>query len=232
MKIISTREASVIDGIKGVLYGKAGAGKTTLATTLKDVLFLNIEGGTMSLRNHDIDCVNVLCIQDLRDVLDFLQKSQDALKYRNVIIDSLSEAAYMIFKDSLKTLKDGRQAYPDCYNRTIGIVKGFRALPRVNVVFIAKEGPVKDGDVTCYGPSMYYDKISNELPYQSDFVFRLFERKNPDGTSERLLQTRYTEKDFQYVAKDRSGVLADYEPANLQGIFDKISGVLTTKQEV
>lgn len=237
MEIISTRKASVIDAIKAIIYGESGAGKTFLATTLRDVLFINAESGTMTLRNHDIDCINVFTVQDLRDVLKFIQDPAILGKYATIVVDSLSEISELFFHDSMRTLKDGRQAYPDCYNRVINFVRAFKALPQVNVVFLAKQAPVTDMDVTKYGPSMYYNKISNELPYQSDFVFRLFIRKNSDGTLERFFQTRYTDKDFQFVAKDRSfdsknPILAEYEPANLQGIFDKISGNLTTKQEV
>lgn len=49
-----------------------------------------------------------------------------------------------------------------------------------------------------------------------------------DGEDQYLLQTQ---KDIQYEAKDRSGMLSKLEPANLQHIADKIHGKLDLDEE-
>ena len=65
-------------------------------------------------------------------------------------------------------------------------------------------------------------KLGPQLPYLFDEVFRLGKNKTPQGVSYRFLQT---DGDLQYVAKDRSGLLEELEPANLTHVFNKILGV-------
>jgi len=47
-------------GVKIVVYGEAGIGKTRLATTMPYSILLSAEGGTLSLKNFDVDCIEVL----------------------------------------------------------------------------------------------------------------------------------------------------------------------------
>ena len=60
MKIISTRERSANEGVKILVYGKPGVGKTRMAMTCETPLILSVERhGLLSLADQDISSVDV-----------------------------------------------------------------------------------------------------------------------------------------------------------------------------
>ncbi len=63
---------SKVRPLKFLVFGPAKSGKTTLAGTAPDVLFLDTEGGTMAIRDKDVD---VLRITDF-DMMKLLVKSE------------------------------------------------------------------------------------------------------------------------------------------------------------
>jgi len=64
-------------------------------------------------------------------------------------------------------------------------------------------------------------RLANELPYLFDECFALRVEKDNEGGIQRWLQTQ---RDVQYEAKDRSGKLDVFEPANLGSVITKILG--------
>ena len=97
--------------LKAMFYGGYGTGKTTLAASaqdvasMKNVLFIDAEGGTMSIRKRkDIDVIKVTHYNQFARVYEFLQrhiKARDAQDtemlrkleayYRNIPLDSIKE---------------------------------------------------------------------------------------------------------------------------------------------
>ena len=71
-----------------------------------------------------------------------------------------------------------------------------------------------------YQTAMPGSKLGQQLPYFFDEVFCL-RTSQPQGNAKgyRYIQTQ---PDFQYVAKDRSGVLDEIERPDLSYIFNKI----------
>ena len=86
----------------------------------------------------------------------------------------------------------------------------------------AKQDRLRDegqGNNVLYMPSMVGAKLPQAIPYLFDEVFALRVDKNDEGETTRWLQT---EKDWQYEAKDRSGVLDQFEVSDLTHIFLKV----------
>lgn len=81
--------------INFLVYGPTGVGKTRLLGSAQEceytspVLFLDIEGGTLSLTGMDIDIVRPQNFTEIQDLYDFLRYENDV--YRSVAIDSLTE---------------------------------------------------------------------------------------------------------------------------------------------
>jgi hypothetical protein len=142
-------------------------------------------------------------------------------------LDSITEIAEQVLSNAKLQVKDPRQAYGELIEKMNMLVRSFRDLPGKNVVMLAKQESHLDevSKMTMFGPAMPGSKVSQQLPYLFDEVFRLGVGKTPDGTEYRFLQTQ---PDLQYEAKDRSGVLDAIEPPNLSHIFNKI---LTTPRK-
>lgn len=224
LKFTTTDQAAQMNGVKILVYGGAGMGKTVLCSTAPNPIILSAEGGELSLRNMRIPMIEITTVESLTEAHQWLSSSAEAKQFQTVCIDSLSEVAEVVLNNAKRQVKDPRQAYGELIEKMESVIRAYRDLPGMNVYMSAKMEPTKDEltGVVKYGPAMPGSKLGHKLPYFFDQVCRLGINKTPQGESYRFLQTH---PDLQYEAKDRSGVLAAVEPPHLAQLFNKILGV-------
>ena len=224
LNFTTTDRAAQLNGVKVLVYGQAGAGKTVLASTAPDPFLISAEGGELSLRHVQMPMAKVATVDDLKDIYAWCEKSHEAKQFQTICIDNLSEIAEVVLNNAKRQVKDPRQAYGELIEKMETTIRMFRDLPGRNVYMSAKMEPTKDEltGVVKYGPAMPGSKLGSKLPYFFDEVFRLGINKTPQGESYRFLQTQ---PDMQYEAKDRSGALAAVELPHLAQLFNKILGV-------
>lgn len=222
--ITTTQQAAQFHGIKCLVYGKSGAGKTKLASTAPAPIILSAESGILSLREFQIPMIQIKTVADLTEVHQWALNSAEAKQFATIYIDSISEIGEVVLANAKAQVKDPRQAYGELIEKMMMTIKAFRDLPGKNVVMAAKQEPIKDEmtGIVQYGPSMPGSKLGPQLPYLFDEVFRLGVGKTPQGVEYRFLQTG---PDLQYDAKDRSGSLDPVERPDLSFVFSKILGV-------
>lgn len=224
LNFTTTDKAAQLNGVKVLVYGGAGTGKTVLASTAPNPFLISAEGGELSLRNIAMPMAKVANVDDLRDIYAWCERSNEARQFQTICIDSLSEIAEVVLNNAKRQVKDPRQAYGELIEKMETTIRMFRDLPGRNIYMSAKMEPTKDEltGVVKYAPAMPGSKLGSKLPYFFDEVFRLGINKTTQGESYRFLQTQ---PDLQYEAKDRSGVLAPVEQPHLTHIFNKILGV-------
>ena len=221
LQFTTTDRAAVSQGVKCLIYGKAGAGKTWLTRTAPSPIILSAESGVLSLRDVSIPMIQIRNVQDLTEAHQWALNSAEARQFSTLYLDSISEIGEVVLANAKALVKDPRQAYGELIEKMLSTIKAFRDLPGKNVVMAAKQEPNKDemtGIVT-YGPSMPGSKLGPQLPYLFDEVFRIAVNKTPQGVEYRFLQTH---ADLQYDGKDRSGALDPIERPDLSYIFSKI----------
>lgn len=228
--------ATAVGGIKCLVYGPAGAGKTVLLATAPAPVMISNEAGSLSLRKANLErlygvgnphitynmpIIEVNTVEDLVEAHKWCEQSAEAKNFQTIGMDSASEIAEVILNNAKRQVKDPRQAYGEVIEKMETTVRSFRDLQNKNVVITAKMEPLKDEmtGVVKYMPAMPGAKLGHKLPYFFDEVFRLDTNTSPNGEKYRFLQTQ---PDLQYVAKDRSGALAPIEPPILSAIFAKI----------
>jgi hypothetical protein len=223
IKWSTTDKEGLVHGVKLLVYGGAGAGKTFLCQTAPNPFIISAESGLLTLRKVSIPVVVIKTLDDLNEVYTWLTASQEAAQFYTICLDSISEIAEVLLASLMKDVgqKDPRKAFGELVPKMASIIRSFRDLPNKNVFMTAKMEPIKDemSGVVKYGPSMPGQKLGPQLPYFFDEVFRIGIAKDPQGNLYRFLQTQ---SDMQYDAKDRSGMLAQMEPPDLNVIFNKV----------
>lgn len=241
------------DGVKLLVYGESGMGKTVLSSTAKDVLVVSAEGGLLSLSKNNLltihpndpivkanatNGIKVIEIQQpaaytyenadqplqqLRDIYQFLASPQ-AKDIKTVVIDSISEISEIVLACMVGKTKDDRQAYKELRNKMIAIVRNYRDLPK-NIVFIAKQNTEKNdnGAIVKVTPAMAGKKLGEDVAYQLDCVFYMKNVSNEQGQLCRVLATRPDSDFCEYIAKTRNSTLPIYVNPHLEQIFEMIN---------
>ena len=102
------------------------------------------------------------------------------------------------------------------------MIRAFRDLPDRHVYFSAKMEKVQtDTGSLLYAPSMPGKSLSQSLPYFFDEVLALRLIQNNEENVQRGLRCC---GDLSWQAKDRSGKLNAWEPADLGALIAKIAG--------
>lgn len=218
----STKDAA-LDGIKVLVHGPAGAGKTSLcATTGAPTIIISAESGLLSLRGVDIPVIEVKSLEQLYEAYDFVANTEEGQAFNWICLDSISEIAEVVLNHEKKVAKDPRQAYGALAEKMTDLIRAFRDLPGRNVYFSCKQERTKDeqSGAMLYYPAMPGNMLKQGVGYFFDEVMALRVEKDADGNPTRWLQTS---RDFNYEAKDRSGCLEMFEAPNLAEIAAKIS---------
>jgi len=211
-----------LNGVKVLVYGQSGSGKTSLIKTLPAPLVLSAEGGLLSIADADVPFIEVSSMDTLKEAYQWVLNADEAKHFQSIALDSISEIAEVVLNFEKKKTKDPRAAYGAMQEQMGDIIRGFRDLPGKNVYFSAKLEKTQDemGRVL-YAPSMPGNKVGQSLPYFFDEVLALRVERDADGNSQRALMC---ESDGLWQAKDRSGKLAAWEAPDLGEIIKKIGG--------
>ena len=221
LKFINTREAAKLNGVKSLVYSRAGIGKTKLCATAPAPVILSAESGLLSVAEYNILAIEINTVADLTDAHLWATTSKEARQYYTICLDSITEIGEVVLSNAKKLVKDPRQAYGELIEKMLDTIKAFRDIKGKHVYISAKEARFKEeatGRAT-YGPSMPGQQLGPGLPYYFDEVFHLDIGQTKEGIKYRYLKTQ---PDFQYDAKDRSGVLDPIEKPDLNHIFNKI----------
>ena len=203
--------------VNALIFGESGVGKTTLASTLRGkTIIVSLESGLMSLRNFELDYIEIKTIDDLRKTLGELAVSD----YDNIYIDSLTEIGQLFLDYSKTKYPDDRQTMK-MYGYLLEVMTKFIKYCRdieKNIFFTAlQKTTVDDVGKRFYVPDLQ-GSIAVKCPAFFDFVFNYQVMKKDDKNVRFLI----TDKTDNTISKDRSGVLDKYEKPNLEEIITKV----------
>ena len=219
IKLTTTKAEAELNGVKMLVYGRAGMGKTFLCSTAPKPVIISAEAGLLSLAGFDLPVIKIETIEDLEAAFIEVTTGQ-AAQFETVCLDSISEIAEVVLSEAKATSSDPRQAYGELTDRVGTLLRKFRDLPEKHVYFSCKETSDKDDNgVIRILPSMPGRQLGPALPYIFDEIMHLHILQCEDGISRRFLRTAPT----AFIdAKDRSGQLAELEEPNLTAIIEKI----------
>jgi AAA domain len=214
----------VLNGIKVLLYGKPGVGKTPFLATAPAPIIISAEQGLLSVSKLHVPYIKIDNYRDLTEAFTWCMQSQEAKQYWTFGLDSMSEICEVLLTERKRTQKDPRKAYGDVADEGLSVARYFRDnLPGKNVVVVCKEEFDKDEQTGAmlYQPMMPGKQLGPKLPYFFDEVWRMISGEQGNQRFTALC----TRGNYQFVARDRSGMLADFEQPNATNVFRKILGI-------
>lgn len=207
-----------------MVYGDPGVGKTVLAGSaavveaMQPLLYVDVEGGTLSLRERypDVDVVRVKSFNDFGRLFESLRKEQHG--YKTVVLDSITEIQkFGMFEVMRRAIENDSDRDPDLpgigewgknTEQMRRLVRAFRDLP-MNTIFLALAAESQDKKGKKFIKPSLSAKLSNEIAGFLDVVCYMYKKTvKDDETNEdvikRLLLTSGTD---EIIAKDRTDSL-------------------------
>lgn len=225
--MVSLKPASTLAqqfGVKAIVYGPPGKGKTPLvATAPSPVLFVS-EPGTLTLRDlSHVPAVECFTPQQFDDAMRWLTTSAEAKQFSTVWIDSISQCAENEVERCLKDPKgkDGRAAYGMLSQRMMAHINTLYYTREKNVVLLAKQTRLDENGIPKRAPYFPGQDLNTKVPHLFDEILHLDDADVPQVGRVRALRTVGT---IDLTARDRSGRLAEYEAPNMTQVFNKIIG--------
>lgn len=219
-------------GVKSIIYGAPGSGKTPLVNTAPRPVLLVTEPGMLSMRTSTIPAFEAYTAALITEFFEWFMKSREASNFDTLAIDSISNIAEIILAEELGKVKHGMKAYGNMSGRTMKIANDLYYMPQKHIVMIAKQGTyengrqtiLQDGNVT-YEPVMQKrpffpgKDLNVKMPHLFDNVLHLSEVSIPGQPKPvRALRTKEIPEVF---ARDRLGNLGEVEPPDLSALFNK-----------
>ena len=219
MQILNTSQINIKDGVKTVLYGASGVGKTRICATAPKPFIFSAENGLLSIRREKISYCEINTYKQLTEAFQWASNSSEAKKFDTFCLDSLSEIAEVVLGEELRKTPDPRKAYGETQQQMYKLIRSFRDLPNKHIVMIAKEMLVESGLSKCANAIMPSEKLQAQLPYFFDLVLHLY--VGTDSSNGQRYTAIHTASGANWQAKDRSGNLDAIEYPNLSAIFTK-----------
>jgi len=158
----------VSKNLKALVYGASGMGKSYLAGSVKNAVILDLEKGSASAKNKDIDVIEISNAGEFKKALEWVKEQP----YETIVIDSITRYSEMLFvalsklypdkRDSMKLWGDfdlvSRQRLEDI----LSIKK--------NIIITALEEQVADGGSLKKHPMYKANKFKMMMPSYFDFV--------------------------------------------------------------
>lgn len=226
--------------IKMLLVGNTGAGKTRMSSTAPNVLYLNAEGGMMSVRDRQpavIDITTVSALLEAKMALDQEPSVREQLigfPVQTVVVDTIDEVSRILMRERVESQKKESPAIADwgwLGDQMRGILRGFRNLD-LNLILCCHVRSSEDSESgrTVYNPAIQ-GAMGEEIAGYVDLAVLLRARRRTrlvDGQAvEEMVRFLQCAPDLQHGwIKDRSGKLPAEFEVNLDDDFKRLDALI------
>lgn len=210
-------------GCKSIAYGGPGSGKTPLVMTAPRPVMLVVEPGMLSMkRAANIPAFEAYTAPKIYEFFDWLYKSNETKNFDTVCIDSLSQMAEVILAEMLVKHSHGLKAYGAMSEMVMKHLNNLYYMPQKHMYLIAKQGIEEVDGVTKRKPFFPGKDLNVKVPHMFDLIMHIDKVMIPGMAGlHKAIRTAGTPG---IEARDRSGLLAEFEPPDLTALFKKAAG--------
>jgi len=221
MNIQQLRPASELAkkaGVKALVYGPPGTGKTPICATAPKPVLCSIEPGLLSMKSAtNVPVWEAPTVAKIDEFFDWVFRSPEAKNFDTFCVDSISEMAQVILKEEMERNKHGQKAYGEMAEKVMSHMRACYATDK-NFYLICKMEVMEIEGQSTKIPGFPGQQLKKEIPHLFDEIFYLDLANIPGVGQQMAFRTKNT---FGIRARDRSGMLAEFEPPHLGQIFQK-----------
>lgn len=214
------------NGVKCLIYGGPGVGKTPLGLTAPKPVILVTETGTLSVGNSQIPAWPAFTLQAIEEFFMWANGSREFAQFDSLVIDSFSNLCEIIIAHLLRgKSKSGNQvnglkAYGELETRAMELVFWLLGLPRKHVFIMCKCRLNNFGHGSTNNLLLPGQQLPVKVPGEFDVIGDLGRFLIPNAGEQRAI--RFAPQAGECFPRDRSGKLSEYEPPDLKHIVQKI----------
>lgn len=215
------REFALRHGVKSMVHGAPGTGKTPIANTAPRPVLLCVEPGMLSMRKSQVPTFCAPTGARIDEFFEWLFGSNERKNFETVCIDSTSGMADVYLREALQgTSKGGNQvhgqaAYGQMLRNTMKHLWPLFFLEQCHTYLICQQGTTETGKLIPGFPGRALEK---EVPHLYDEILALGTFMVPGAG---MVKAFKTTGQNDVLARDRSGMLNEFEPCDLTALFNK-----------
>jgi len=218
-------------GVKALIYGQPGSGKTPMLNTLPRPVLLATEPGLLSMRDSLIPTWEAYTPEKIEEFFAWFFQSAEVKNFDSLAIDSGSQLAEIRLTRELKRNKDGRKAYGELSRSCMEDFSKLFFMPQKHIFMnckmqraeVGKNVVVEGGQFSVemsYQNQPYFpgQDLNIKVPHLYDEILFVGEATIPGLGKKVAIRTKGTD---EIMARDRSGRLAELEPPDLGLLIQK-----------
>jgi AAA domain len=205
-------------GVKAVIYGPAGSGKTPVINTAPRPLLLACEPGLLSMRTSSVPTFVGSTPELIDEFFKWFFESSETKNFDTLAVDSTSHMAEIYLQKALRTNKHGLQAYGEMATNTLKHLRTLYFTQYKHTYLIAKQEIINENGLTTRRPYYAGRQLPVELPHMYDQILHLDIHSVPGMGQIKSFQCAQT---LDVMARDRTGQLAEFEPPDFGRIVAK-----------
>lgn len=206
-------------GVKSVIYGPPGSGKTPVINTAPRPVLLAVEPGLLSMRNSNVMTYEAYTVPRILEFFQWFFGSNESRNFDTLAIDSGSQIAEDFLSDELRKKTDKRALYGNMSDRVMSLMNQLYHLPQKHIVIICKQDYSDVNGVVMKRPKFPGQDLHTKIPHLFDLVMHYDTYQVPGVGDAKALRCW---GGYDTTCRDRSGRLAEFEQPNLTQIINKI----------
>lgn len=212
------RDFAINFGVKAVIYGPAGSGKTPIINTAPRPVMLACEPGLLSMRGSNVPTWQGYTPETIDEFFKWFFGSTETKNFDTLAVDSTSHMADIYLQAALKTNKHGLAAYGEMATETLKHLNTLYYTRQKHTYLIAKQEIISENGITLKRPYYPGKQLPVELPHKYDQILQLDIQNVPGVGQTKAFRCQGS---IDVLARDRTGMLAEFEPPDFSKLVQK-----------
>lgn len=195
-------------GVKAVVYGGAGSGKTPVINTCPRPVLLCCEPGMLSMRGSTVPTFQAFTPELIDEFFTWFFNSNESKNFDTIAIDSASHMAEIYLQAALKSNKHGLAAYGEMATKTLKHLNILYFTQHKHAYVIAKQEIINENGLTLRRPYFPGKQLPVEMPHKYDQILHLDIQNIPGMGQYKAFRCVGS---IDVMARDRTGMLNEFE---------------------